>query len=232
MAELVGTAIFVFIIQLAATGSSTLAPLAIGFGLAAIVYTCFPLSGGHLNPAVTLAALLRGKISSNDAILYWVFQIVGALIGALLGGIVAGKAAAPAVGASHNFLQAWLAELIFTAALCYVVLGTATSSEAKNNSYYGFSIGVVVFVGVVAAGDISGGAFNPAVVIGLMAIKNFWKLWKVGYALWIILAQLLGGVLGAFFFYITAPEEFEHFAAENVRNLPGEARSLLPGNNQ
>lgn len=230
MAEFVCTALFLFIIQLAATEMVAMAPLAIGFGLAALVYTCFPLSGGHINPAVTLAVLLRGKVSSQDAILYWIAQIVGGIIGALLGGVVAGKTVAPAVGDHHNFLQAWLAELIFTATLCYVVLGTATSSESKNNSFYGFSIGAVIFVGIVAAGPISGAAFNPAVVIGLSAIKNFWKLWKVGYALWIIVAEFLGGVLGAFLFYITAPDEFDHFAGENVRNLPGEARSLLPSN--
>jgi aquaporin Z len=120
---------------------------------------------------------------------------------------------------------------VFTAILCYVVLATATSSKTEGNSYYGLAIGSVVFVGAATVGPISGGAFNPAVVIGLGAVKDFWKLLHVGYGLWIILANLAGGILGAFIYYVSAPDEFKHFG-ENIGQLSEEARSLLPSSGQ
>lgn len=86
------------------------------------------------------------------------------------------------------------------------------------------SIGIVVFVGVIAVGPISGGAFNPAVVLGLGLVKHFWKL---AYMLWVSLANLLGGVAGAAVFYVVAPDEFEHFSDE-AHGLADQARALLP----
>lgn len=81
-----------------------------------------------------------------------------------------------------------------------------------------------MFVGAVAVGPISGGAFNPAVALGLGLVKHFWK---IGYLLWVVLANLLGGIAGAACFYIVAPDEFAHFG-EEAHGLMGEARSLLP----
>lgn len=86
------------------------------------------------------------------------------------------------------------------------------------------AIGFVIFVGVVAAGKISGGAFNPAVALGLNIVKY---VWKIGYALWVVLADLCGGLAGAALFYLAAPDEFAHFG-EEAHDLVGEARSLLP----
>jgi aquaporin Z len=155
------------------------------------------------------------------------FQLIGGFFGALLGRMIGGASVALKVGTGHNLFQAWLGELVFTAILCYVVLATATNSKTEGNSYYGLAIGSVVFVGASSVGAISGGAFNPAVVFGLGSVKNFWKMLRFGYSLWIILANLAGGALGAFIYYVTAPEEFKHFGA-NFGDLSEEARSLLP----
>lgn len=236
LAELIGAAVFLFIIQLSIATGSPNTPLSIGLGLTAIVYTCGPLSGGHINPAVTLAIFIRGKIEGSDAIFYWISQLIGGLIGALVGGVVSGNFAAPAVGENHNLLQAWLAEFIFTAILSFVVLSVATLSKSDGNSFYGLSIGAVIFTGIVSAGTISGGAFNPAVIVGLTGAKNFWKLWKFGYVLWIVMAELAGGACGAFAFYITASEEFSMYRPDSaglgltseLALAPDKAFSALP----
>mmetsp|Transcript_15585 Transcript_15585/g.41920 ORF Transcript_15585/g.41920 Transcript_15585/m.41920 type:complete len:241 (-) Transcript_15585:252-974(-) len=225
IAEMLGTAILVFVIQLAVTSGSSLAPLAIGLGLVAIVYAIAPISGAHVNPAVTLSIFLRGKSKPADAIMYWFAQLVGGVVGALLGLIVGGESIAPAIGKGHNFMQAFLAELIITSILCFVVLAVATSKAAEKNSWYGLSIGIVVFFGAVSVGGISGGSFNPAVTFGLCFVKG---IRHFAFAAWTVLAQLLGGVLGAFFYYLVAPADFEHFG-ENVGDLKSEAKSLLPG---
>lgn len=90
--------------------------------------------------------------------------------------------------------------------------------------FYIAAIGIVVFVGAIAVGPISGGAFNPAVVLGLGLVKHFWR---VGYMLWVLVANLLGGIGGAAVFYIVAPDEFEHFS-EEAHGLADQARTLLP----
>lgn len=179
MSEFIGTLLFVLVIQLSLLSASALAPISIGLALVALVYACGPISGAHVNPAVTLAVFLRGKLAAKDALMYWVAQIAGGICGAAVGGLIGGGAVAPSLGKGAHLLQAFLAELVITAALCFVVLATATSSAAENNGYYGAAIGIVVLSGVVAVGPISGASFNPAVTIGLSTVKNFIKFWKV-----------------------------------------------------
>lgn len=227
MNELVCTAMLLLLIHMCLTvGGAANPPLAIGLGLTAIVYAGFPISGAHLNPSVTLTLFLRGKIAAHDTIMYWAFQLLGGYIGSLLGHLIGGKGVRPALGEGYNLVQAFLAELIFTSMLCFVVLAVATSSKAEKNEYYALAIGAIVFAGASCAGPISGAAFNPAVVFGLCAVKDFYKLLTVGYSLWIIIAEIAGAVLGAFLFYVVAPDEFEVYGG-NVGELRGELTSLI-----
>ena len=80
----------------------------------------------------------------------------------------------PAPGEGYTLMSVgpWLIEILFTFALCLVVLNCATSSGTSNNSFYGLAIGFTVVVGAFAGGAISGGAFNPAVGIGPNLIKG------------------------------------------------------------
>ena len=89
-----------------------------------------------------------------------------------------------------------LAEFLFTFALCYVVLQTATVSSTQGNSYYGLAIGFTVLIGAYAVGSISGGAFNPAVAVGItaMGISTWANLWLF------IVANLVGGAIAALVF--------------------------------
>src|ERR1700758_4742626 len=87
--EFIGTFVLVFTVGAAARSGAALAPLAIGAALMVMVYAGGHISGGHYNPAVTLAVLVRRRISMRDAALYWVAQFGAGLIAAAIvrGGI-------------------------------------------------------------------------------------------------------------------------------------------------
>ncbi len=196
VAEAIGTFFLVFTVgqTVLAPGAGQFAPLAIGFALAIGVYATGHVSGGHLNPAVTLGIFLRGKIKAPDMVGYWVAQLVGAALAALavryLKGTIAPATTALAVGPSL------LAEFLFTFALVFVVLNVATTKATHGNSYYGLAIGGTVLVGAYAVGGISGGAFNPAVGVGavLMSLARAADLWIY------LVADLAGGAVAGIVF--------------------------------
>lgn len=180
------------------------APLAIGSVLAVMIFATGHISGGHLNPAVTLGVLLRGKISLNDAVFYWIAQLLAGVVAALTVGLM--KPALPTtalVNLDGFILAALLAEFFFTFALVFVVLNVATAKGTDGNSFYGWAIGFTVLVGAYAVGGISGGAFNPAVALGGSVMKIF--AWG---NIWIyLLAELLGGAVAAYAFRFAHPGE-------------------------
>jgi len=172
--EAVGTFVLVFTIGASSLGGSALAPVAIGAALMAMIYAGGHVSGAHYNPAVTLAVLVRGRITAQQAIGYVAAQIVGGLVAAaaVTGVVPVGPAHALALS-GHAMVVAAAAELVFTFVLCFVVLNVATSKDHPNNSFYGLAIGFTVAAGAVAVGAISGGVFNPAVGIAGLGIGMF-----------------------------------------------------------
>src|SRR4051795_8574819 len=180
IAEFIGTFFLVLTIgcTVIGAGSSVIAPLAIGAALMVMVYAGGHISGAHYNPAVTLAVLIRGKVLVTDVIPYIIAQVAGAAVAALVvskclrAGVVV-TPIAPVVG------PALLAEFLFTFALVYVVLNAATAEGTSGNSFYGLAIGMTVMTGAFAVGDISGGAFNPAVALGIciLGISPWSNLW-------------------------------------------------------
>jgi aquaporin Z len=135
------------------------------------------ISGGHFNPAVTLGVWLRGKCETKDVVPYMVFQVVGAVLAALVVKYFkAGAAVAPLQPAT---VPALLAEFLFTFALVYVVLNVATAKGTSGNSFYGLAIGFTVLTGAFSVGSISGGAFNPAVAVGIsvMGLSSWANIW-------------------------------------------------------
>ncbi len=176
--ELIGT--FFLVLTIGCTvlgGAGIIPPLAIGSALMVMVFAGGHISGAHYNPAVTLGAVIRGRCDMKDAIPYWGAQIIGAaLAAAAVGYLRKGaeiKPLAPEVG------PALVAEFLFTFALVYVVLNVATAKANANNSFYGLAIGFTVLTGAFAVGDISGGAFNPAVAVGIsvLGISPWENLW-------------------------------------------------------
>jgi len=166
LTEGVGTFFLVLTIGLTLVGGAPFAPLAIGSALMVMVYMGGHISGAHYNPAVTLAVLLRGKVRGAEAGAYMASQLVGAVVASLAVVALKGESLVIAPGVGASTVQVLLSEILFTFALALVVLNVATSPRTEGNSYYGLAIGFTVMVGATAVGDISGGAFNPAVGLG------------------------------------------------------------------
>ena len=201
--ELIGTFFLVFTVgcTVIAGGAGVIPPLAIGAALAVMVYAGGHLSGGHYNPAVTLGVWIRGRCPSGDVVPYWVAQVAGALLAAAaVGYLKTGASVKPmplAVG------PALLAELLFTFALVYVVANVATAKATAGNGFYGLAIGMTVMVGAFAVGNISGGAFNPAVAIGItvMGLSAWANVWIY------LVANLLGGAAAGVAFRVLNPSD-------------------------
>jgi aquaporin Z len=203
LVEFIGTFFLVLTVGMTVLdpGAGAFAPIAIGTVLAVMVYATGPISGGHLNPAVTLAVWMRGKCPTSDVAPYVAAQLVAGAVAALVVGHL--KGGMHPVPASPDVGAALIAEFLFTFALCFVVLSVATSKKSEGNSYFGFAIGFTVLVGAYAVGGISGGAFNPAVavgitVMGLSALSNLWIF---------LVANLLGGATAALVFRVVSPAD-------------------------
>src|SRR3972149_5649545 len=156
-----------------------MAPLAIGSALMVMIFAGGHISGAHYNPAVTHAVWMRGRCASSDVPGCMIAQVVGAVIAALI------------------------AEFLFTFALCYVVLNVATSKNTSGNSFYGLAIGFTVLIGAYSVGAISGGAFNPAVAVGIivMGLSSVVNIWIF------LVANFLGGAVAAVVFNSLNPDD-------------------------
>jgi aquaporin Z len=204
-AELIGT--FFLVLTIGCTvighGAGVLAPLAIGSALMVMIFAGGHISGGHFNPAVTLGVWLRGKCEAKDLLPYMIFQIVGAVLAALaVRFLKAGAAITPLQPAT---IPALVAEFLFTFALVYVVLNVATAESTSGNSFFGLAIGFTVMVGAFSVGNISGGAFNPAVAVGIsvMGLSSWANLWIY------LVADFAGAAVAAGAFKALNPAERE-----------------------
>lgn len=204
LVEFIGTFFLVFTISSAVTfgGTGVIPAISIGFALMVMVYAGGHISGGHYNPAVSLAAAIRGALPVKQVIPYWISQILGAT--------AASMAAMPFAVAPPTFeccayspAAMITGEFLFTFALCYVVLQTATSRNLEGNSFYGLAIGTTVTVGAFAAGGIlCYGAFNPAAALSLgMLHITCWNCIAIT-----ITANLIAAIAAAFVYKFTVNE--------------------------
>jgi aquaporin Z len=180
LVETIGTFFLVFTIGscVVAPGAGAMAPLAIGAALMVMVFAGGHVSGAHYNPAVSLAVFLRGKLPAIDLIPYWIAQVLGAVVAAWMVHFFKPHDV-PVQPLTIGWKAAVLAEFLFTFALAWVVLNVATSKGTANNSFYGLAIGMTVMTGAFAVGGVSGGAFNPAVAVGitLMGLESWSNIW-------------------------------------------------------
>jgi aquaporin Z len=219
MAEALGTGVLVFFGAGVATlmfgfhfaGASTAAgvvatALAFGLVLLALVYTLGPVSGSHLNPAVTLGALLSGRIKPIEAGLYWIAQFVGGIAGALLLWAVLGRSPfynRPVTGLGANgwgsaslvhigWGGAFLAEVILTAIFVYVILTVTgkTGNPVTAGLVIGLTLTFIHLVGIPLDGTSVNPArsLGPAVIVGGTALSQVWLF---------IVAPLVGAVIAA-----------------------------------
>ena len=204
--EFIGTFFLILTIGLAVLGGAgAMAPVAIGLALMVMVYAGGHISGAHFNSAVTLGILIRGKITVADAVPYMIVQVVAGAIAAFVVQYLLGsdKVTALAAAANPNAVKALVAEILGTFALVFVVLNVATSKATAGNSYFGLAIGLTVTAMAYALGGISGGAFNPAVAVGISVMKM--AQWA---DIWFYLVGGFGGaVLAALLFKHCNPDD-------------------------
>src|SRR4051794_15635667 len=161
------------------------------------------ISGGHFNPAVTTAVLVRGRMPLADLPGYLIAQVVGGLLAAGVSRIAFDRPPAAFSATGRALVAAFVVELLFTFALGFVVLNVATSRSHPNNSFYGLAIGFTVLAGAVAVGSVSGGVFNPAVALGgSVAGLLAWQMLPV-----YLVANLGGGALAGLAFNALNPED-------------------------
>ena len=179
IAEFIGTFFLILTIGCTVVGAipGVIAPLAIGAALMVMVFAGGHISGGHYNPAVTLGVLIRGKVKAADVVPYIVSQTPRRGGGGRDGEVSPRRSrhhpVVPKIG------PALVAEFLFTFALVYVVLNSATAEGTSGNSFYGLAIGMTVMTGAFAVGDISGGVFNPAVAVGIsiLGLASWSNIW-------------------------------------------------------
>ncbi len=212
VAELVGTMVLVFmgcgsavfaggVADTVGAGVGTIGvALAFGLSVVAMAYTIGNISGCHINPAITLGVWLSGGMKPKRALMYMLFQIVGAIIGSLALSLLVstGTHDGPTMTGSNTFepndmLQAFIAETLFTFIFVLVVLGSTDEKKGAGN-LAGLIIGLTLTLIHIVCIPITGTSVNPARSIGpaLMeggqAIEQLWLF---------IVAPLLGGALSA-----------------------------------
>lgn len=196
LTEAIGTCFLVLAIGLSVKVDPLVAPVAVGFMLTVMVYAGGHRSGAHYNPAISVAAWLRGTLPAREVAPYWGAQFAGALLGCFLTYKFTGIPIYVGAGEDVSLLKAVTGEAIFTFALAWVILNVATAKGTAGNSYYGLAIGGTVLAGAYVMGGISGGAFNPAVGLApylfAMAIGR-----ETAPEAWIYLAGPLLGAAGA-----------------------------------
>lgn len=202
-AEFVATALFVFVgagaVVMNAVSGNTLGTPAValvhGIALAILVSMTMSISGGHLNPAVTVALLAAGKVDRRTAGAYIGAQLAGAVLGALLVKLVLPLQAGvvtnlglPAMSAHiDSFVKGAAIEALFTFFLVSAVFGTVVAQDAPKIG--GFGVGLVVFVAGVVAGPLTGAALNPARAFGPALVA-----WEVHGQAWYWIGPLVGGL--------------------------------------
>ena len=173
--------------------------LSFGFAIVALAYGLGPISGGHVNPAVSLGAYLAGLLPLRQMLLYWVAQVAGALAGAAILALIAGSTenlGQNGWGAGYNgeftLASAAVFEVVMTALFVLVILG-ATHARAPAG-FGGLAIGLTLAAIHLVGIQVTGVSVNPArslgpaVLAGGHALEQLWLF---------IVAPLAGGVLGA-----------------------------------
>eukprot|EP00249_Psilotum_nudum_P009119 c21721_g1_i1 orf=679-1446(+) len=220
LAEFLATGVFVFagegsvmayakLTAGAPTSPAGLASIAIAHGAALFVAVAFAfnLSGGHVNPAVTLGLMMGGHITVFRSILYWIGQLVGAVVASLLLVVTTGgMAPAPhSFGVGESRVDVLVLEIVITFGLVFTVYAVAVDPRAKENvqGIAPLAIGLVVAANILVAGPFDGGSMNPARSFGPALVA--WN-WHHHWVYWV--GPIVGGALaGVVYQVIFFPRE-------------------------
>lgn len=173
-----------------------------------LVYALGPVSGAHLNPAVTFSCAIVGKKPWGEALVYMALQLGATFFASMLVWLLFGVGHVTFGPALQTLpmLMVFGVEMFYTFMLCLVVLSTACVKEA--NTYFGLAIGFVVVAAAYAGGWISGACLNPAVSLGLN-MSSYLSDYYFGWFIFYWAAELAGAALAASAFQILRPGEFE-----------------------
>ena len=198
IAEAIGTfaLIFIGIGAIKAAPDNLLAiALAHGLTIAVFVSATMNISGGHLNPAVTLGCLVGGKISFGDALIYWASQLIGATLAAFVCYGLFGRQVVvngtPQLSYGTSAMAGIVIEAIVTFFLVFVVYGTGV--DERGPKIGGLAIGLTITIGILFAGPLTGGAINPARTFGPALAVSYWTN---HYVYWV--GPMIGGALAGF----------------------------------
>ena len=169
--------------------------LAHGLVLMSMIYAIGHISGGHVNPAVTLGMWVTNKIGTVKALGYIISQLVGAVVAGLLLLIIfpsqASNLGTPALSSGISFWTGVLIEAILTFFLVFTIFGVAVDKRAPSN-VYGLAIGLVLTFDILVGGVLTGASMNPARTFGPALVSGFWNNHLV---YWI--GPILGSVVAA-----------------------------------
>lgn len=212
VAELIGTMVLVLLgcgsavfagdaANAVGSGTGTLG-VALSFGLAvvAMAYCIGNISGCHINPAITLGVWMNGKMGTKDAVMYILYQIVGAIIGAIILSLLVGTGGhnGPTMTGANSFdtgetAQAFIAEAVFTFIFVLVVLGSTDEKKGAGN-LAGIAIGLTLTLIHIVCIPITGTSVNPARSIGPALVEGGQALNQ----LWLfIIAPMVGAAFSA-----------------------------------
>jgi len=212
LSEFLGTYMLVLTVGLNVLGGSAAPVWSIAASLMCMIFALGSVSGGHFNPAVTTAVFVAKRdptLTPGKAGMYIGTQLAGGFAGALTYVIMErGNRFPLGPGKSYDAHQAYLAELLYTFLLCFVVLcvATVTKTDVLKN-YFALAIGSCVTVGGYAIGAISGGSLNPAVSFGI-ATTGFDGVTTLLHCIVYIIVELCAGAMAAGLFMATHPEEY------------------------
>ena len=217
LAELIGTFLFLTIgyLSVPAIGGASVdtpnllvVPFSFGLGLLAAIFAVGHISGGHFNPAVTVAAVLDKRVEVTDAIGYILAQVIGAIAAAAVVAVVAGQQAVadgitkPGGGVSD--IGALIIEFVMTAGFILVILVCMQRAAALAALAIPLTLVAIHF----ASATLSGASVNPARSIGSALIGGDLS------ALWIYLVAPIGGAIAGWAVYwLVIREETEADAA-------------------
>ncbi|KAL9438825.1 hypothetical protein AB3S75_024483 [Citrus x aurantiifolia] len=228
LAEFIATLLFVFagvgsaiaynkLTADAALDPAGLVAVAVAHALALFVGVAIAanISGGHLNPAVTLGLAVGGNITILTGIFYWIAQCLGSIVACLLLQFVTSGLSIPthAVGAGLNAAEGLVMEIVITFALVYTVYATAADpKKGPLGTIAPIAIGFIVGANILAAGPFSGGSMNPARSFGPAVVSgDFSQIW-IYWVGPLIGGGLAGLVYGDIFIGSYTPASTEDYA--------------------
>ncbi|EGF94687.1 Bacterial nodulin-like intrinsic protein [Brevundimonas diminuta] len=177
--------------------------LAFGFAIVAMAYGIGPISGCHVNPAVSLGAFVAGRMSAKDMVVYWIAQFIGAILGAAILGMIA-KTGFTSLGQNgfdagspggYGLHAALVFEVVATAIFLIAILGV--TGVKGHGAFAGVAIGITLAVIHIVGIQVTGvsvnpaRSFGPALLVGGQALSQVWVFF---------VAPAIGAVIGGLLF--------------------------------